>query len=206
MASFSNFIPSEQQCFITLKPQDKKPTSADWPNNGQTFDAAHVRGHNVGILLGKASGILDVDLDCTEAVALADAILPKPHAIFGRGAPDSLHYLYRGNSFGPRKAFTSTDPNKAMLVELRGDGSQTMIPPSMHPNGEQLTWIETNQEQNDISYEDLLKHVSLLAAASELMQHWVEGRRHTLALGGAVRRMRTNLCKDNEAPLYATPS
>ena len=64
-----------------------------------------------------------------------------------------------------------------MLVELRGDGSQTMIPPSMHPNGEQLTWIETNQEQNDISYEDLLKDVSLLAAASELMQHWVEGRR-----------------------------
>ena len=206
MANFSNFIQSEQQCCITLKPQDKKPVQTDWLNNGQTFDAAHVLGHNVGILSGKLSGILDVDLDCTEAVALADAILPKPHAIFGRGTPDSLHYLYRGNSFGPRKAFTSTDPNKDMLVELRGDGSQTMIPPSMHPNGEQLTWIETNQEQNDISYEDLLKDVSLLAAASELMQHWVEGRRHTLALGGAVRRMRTNLCKDNEAPLYATPS
>ena len=51
-----------------------------------------------------------------------------------RGAPDSLHYLYRGNSFGPRRAFTSTNPNKAMLVELRGDGSQTMIPPSIHPS------------------------------------------------------------------------
>ena len=99
--------------------------------------------------------------------------LTAPYAIFGRGAPDSVHYLYRGNSFGPRKAFTSTNPNKATLVELRGDGSQTMIPPSIHPNGKELTWIETNQEQNDISYEDLLKHVSLLAAASELMRYWV---------------------------------
>jgi putative DNA primase/helicase len=183
LANFSNFIQSEQQCFITLKPQDKKPVQTDWLNNGQTFDAAHVLGHNVGILSGKLSGILDVDLDCTEAVSLADAILPKPHATFGRGAPDSLHYLYRGNSFGPRRAFTSTGSNNATLVELRGDGSQTMIPPSIHPNGEQLTWIETNQEQNDISYEDLLKHVSLLAAASELMPYWVEGQRHTLALG-----------------------
>ena len=183
MATFSKIIPLEQQCFITLKPHDKKPVQNDWPNNGQTFDAAHVPGHNVGILLGKASGFLDVDLDCKEAVALAAAILPKPNAIFGRGAPDSLHYLYRGNSFGPRRAFTSTNPNKAMLVELRGDGSQTMVPPSIHPNGEELTLIETNQEQNDISYEELLKHVSLLAAASELMQHWVKGQRHTLALG-----------------------
>ena len=103
MASFSNFIPSEQQCFITLKPQHKKPTSADWPNNGQTFDAAHVHSHNVGILLGKASGILDVDLDCTEAVALADAILPKPHAIFGRGTPIAYTICIVGTVLAPAK-------------------------------------------------------------------------------------------------------
>ena len=38
-------------------------------NNGKTFEEACVSGSNVGILLGKHSGLLDIDLDCKEAVA-----------------------------------------------------------------------------------------------------------------------------------------
>ena len=49
---------------------------------------------------------------------------------------------------GPRKAFTSGD--KSTLVELGGDGSQTMIPPSVHPNGIKLEFTSFNEEVNPI--------------------------------------------------------
>ena len=40
---------------------------------------------NIGVLLGRASGDLaDIDLDCTEAVALSPRFLPATGAIFGR--------------------------------------------------------------------------------------------------------------------------
>ena len=91
------FSPIDQgfECFITLKPKAKKPVSKDWINNGKTFEEACVSGSNVGILLGKHSGLLDIDLDCKQAVALADIILPKPFAVFDRRTDDGRHYLYR---------------------------------------------------------------------------------------------------------------
>src|SRR4051812_48882880 len=40
---------------------------------------------NVGFLCGEPSGhLVDVDLDCDEAVALGPHFLPSTHAVFGR--------------------------------------------------------------------------------------------------------------------------
>jgi hypothetical protein len=50
---------------------------------------------NVGFILGTASGMLDVDLDCQEAVDLADEYLPSTNSIFGRASASSSHRLYR---------------------------------------------------------------------------------------------------------------
>jgi putative DNA primase/helicase len=57
-----------------------------------------------------------------------------------------------------------------------------MIPPSIHPNGSHLRFIDINQEATDVEYADLLKSVSFLAACSEITQLWASGRRHELAL------------------------
>ena len=77
------FSPIDQgfECFIIIKHNTKKPVSKDWMNNGKTFEEACVSGSNVGILLGKHSGLLDIDLDCKEAVALADIIF-RNHLLF----------------------------------------------------------------------------------------------------------------------------
>ena len=80
-----------------------------------------------------------------------------------------------------RKKLIGPDP-KSTLVELRGDGSQTMIPPSTHPDGSRLNFTDINQDAPEVEYADLLKSVSLLAACSEVAQLWVSGRRHELAL------------------------
>src|SRR5215210_7267788 len=50
---------------------------------------------NIGVLLGKASGDLaDVDLDCAQAVALAQHFLPATGATFGRHSRPRSHWLY----------------------------------------------------------------------------------------------------------------
>lgn len=184
MADLLNIIDGATKCFITLQPNSKVPTANDWPNKGLTFEDACYPNANVGLILGEKSGLLDVDLDCAQAVALADIILPRPNAIFGRNAPDSCHYLYRCTSSGKRVAFNAT-VNKSCIVELRGDGHQTMIPPSIHPCGSELHFTQVNASEEPVQYADLLRSVALLAASAELMQNWTEGQRHSLALGFA---------------------
>ena len=184
MANFTNILSQKYDCFITLLPNSKRPLVKDWPNCGQTLEDAYLNNHNIGVLLGEPSGLLDIDLDCKASVVLAKAILPTPHAKFGRGVKHSEHYLYRSSSSGPRRTFTASKAH-TMMVELRGDGSQTMIPPSIHPDGELVSWIDADEEATEVTYEELLKAVALLAAATELMDYWNEGQRHSLALGFA---------------------
>ena len=160
MANFSNILSPKQECFITLHPNSKRPVEHAWPSHGQTFDEARLEHHNIGLLLGEPSGLLDVDLDCEAAVILAKAILPKPHLRFGRDVSHSEHYLYRCSSSGPRKAFTAGQ-ERTTIVELRGDSAQTMIPPSIHPAGDLLSWTNANDHEAVITYDQLLQHVAL---------------------------------------------
>ena len=173
-----------QDAYLELKPKSKIPVASDWPNQGKHLDEVISANGNLGLILGSTSGILDVDLDCREAKVLADIILPVPHAVFDRGSTDSGHYLYQASTFGPRKAFNA-DGTRSTLVELRGDGSQTMVPPSMHTNGSPLIFTAFNGEEAKVKYDALLRSVSMLAACSEIAQNWREGHRHDLALAFA---------------------
>ena len=171
----------DQDAYLELKPKSKIPIASDWPNQGKHLDEVISANGNLGLILGSTSGILDIDLGCMEAKALADVILPAPHAIFDRGSTDSGHYLYQASSFGPRKSFNA-EGAKSTLVELRGEGSQTMIPPSVHPNGSPLAFISFHEKATEVQYDDLLKSVNLLAACSEVAQNWGDGHRHNLVL------------------------
>ena len=130
-----------QDAYLELYPQSKRPVDTKWPDEGKSKEEALATNGNLGLLLGPKSDVMDVDLDCLEAKALAALILPKPIAQFDRGTADSGHFLYRATSFGPTKKFNGNGP-KSTLVELRGDGSQTMIPPSIHPDGNRLDFTD----------------------------------------------------------------
>lgn len=103
-------------------------------------------GCNVGVILGSRSGeLVDADLDCLEALGLADIYLPETGAIFGRPSKPRSHWLH----IAPGARYESfADPaDGSMLVELRADGPdggahQTVFPPSPHPSGE---WLERDR-------------------------------------------------------------
>ncbi|MFO0083752.1 MAG: DUF3987 domain-containing protein [Phycisphaerales bacterium] len=97
---------------------------------------AHFNGTgNIGVLLGEPSGwLIDVDLDCDEAVALAPKFLPPTGATSGRPGKPASHWWYVSEGMKTRK---HQDPvSKKMIVELRSTGAQTVVGPSIHPSGE----------------------------------------------------------------------
>ncbi|MCC6284786.1 MAG: DUF3987 domain-containing protein [Phycisphaerales bacterium] len=111
---------------------------------------AHFNGTgNIGVLLGEPSGwLVDVDLDCEEAVALAPKFLPPTGAMSGRPGKPASHWWYVCEGAKTRK---HQDPaTKKMIVELRSTGAQTVVGPSMHPSGEQYDALDGEPAVVDI--------------------------------------------------------
>ena len=128
---------------VPIPYRKKKPVIKQWQKLRITEETApkHFNGaqQNVGVILGAASGnLVDVDLDCPEALALASWFLPQTESEFGRASKRRSHLLY--TSAVP-KVIQFEDPvgavdangevKAAMLVELRSTGGQTVFPGSV---------------------------------------------------------------------------
>jgi hypothetical protein len=84
----------------------------------------------------------------------------------------------------------SREDDRAMLVEIRSTGRQTLFPGSVHPSGEPVTWASDGNPAA-VAADDLKTAVRRLAAASLLARSWpAHGARHqaALALAGGLLR------------------
>jgi len=153
---------------------------------------------NVGWLLGEASGNLcDVDLDCRAAILLAKRFLPRTKRIHGREGKSGSHWWYRATPLPNPVKFTDVDGT--CLAELRTNGQQTLIPPSIHPNGSLLRW-ESVGEPSSVDGEVLRNAVSRVAAGALLKKHWPgEGHRHDAANALAGMLLRAGWKEDGVA-------
>jgi hypothetical protein len=163
-------------------------------------------GQNLGILLGTASGgLVDIDLDCPEAIALADHFLPPTAAVFGRQSKPRAHRLYRVSDAIVTQRFVdlTQTAGTAVLVELRASGAQTIFPPSTHPSGEVVRW-DADGEPAEVDAATLARAVRRLAAACLLVRHWpARGARHDTALALAGALLRAGWVEDDAARFIA---
>jgi hypothetical protein len=188
--------------------RQKGPVIKDWPAlrlNEESAPKYFANGPmNIGVILGAASdGLTDIDLDCTEALAVAAAVLP-PTKRFGRRSTRAAHWIYRSSFSASTKASITfddpvklrQDPKGARLLELRtgaGDkAAQTVFPGSVHVSGEPITW-EDGEAMLPATVEaaELIARVTRVAALSLLVRYWpAKGNRHdlSLALGGMLAR------------------
>lgn len=164
---------------VPLKPGSKKPKGGKGWNKARieegSVDQFFERGDNIGGLWGEPSGwIVDVDLDCAEAIAAADTLLP-PTFIYGRRKRPASHYLYKCEGMPTIKRH----PHKGdMILEVRSTGSQSVLPPSIHPEGDRYE-INNDAPFKTLSRRDLERRCNHVAAAALLAQHYPEsGSRH----------------------------
>lgn len=184
---------------IRLKPGGKRPGGGGWEKtryeNRQAVDAEFGEGDNLGVLLGEPShGLIDVDLDDSTTLLLADLFLANTTpACSGRASRSRSHLWYHVLENMPPRTQTWKHPDGRMLVEVRSTGGQTVIPPSIHPDGDRYLWHGEPwggiNGPSIIEGDELLVRVGLLALTSLLTMEWPEeGSRHQafLALAGAL--------------------
>ena len=138
-----------------------------WQNSDPKPDAFKKGPHNIGVQLGhKSGGLVDIDLDCPQAVLLADEFFPElVKSAFGRLRKDGTHVLghrlvmcpditekesvvkqYKLTEAAEAEAVKPFAFPKGVLVERRA-GQYTGFPPSWYPvdddkpgPDEKLTW------------------------------------------------------------------
>jgi len=170
----------------------KNPGRDGWQNERYALDdvdRAFDPAGNIGLLLGKASGgLVDVDLDTPEAIAVAPDLLPATDMQHGRPSKLCSHWWYRTTD-GEMRTTRYRDPDGSTLVELRSTGGQTIVPPSVHPSGELLAW-EKDGEPAVVTADALRRAVAMVAATAMLARRWPAGSRHdaALALAGLLCR------------------
>ena len=191
---------------VPIPARTKKCIEPEWPALRITepeIDTLFAPGGNIGLLLGEPSGgLIDVDLDTSEAVAAAEHLLPATERISGRRSAPRSHYWYTTGSPPQKAAEEYLDPvadkaARVCLVELRSTGGMTVIPPSVyaaepdkgHPSPEHCIWTRYGTPTR-IDIDELRQAVGAVAAAALLARYWPQGARHhgALALAGGLLR------------------
>jgi hypothetical protein len=163
---------------VPLRPRSKVPSGGTGWNTlrvtPKTLERFFKKGDNLGGLWGEPSNwIVDVDLDWDEALGFAQHYLPETFT-YGRLSRPSSHYLYRVKG----AVSLSRVINKEKVVEIRSTGSQSVLPPSMHPDRERYH-IDRDAPFTALSKAELERYVSRVAAAAVLIRHFPgEGGRH----------------------------
>ena len=186
----------------TLRSREEEPGYEGWQNFVASDDTRFPG--NIGMLNGsKSNDTVDLDLDCPEAMVLAPDILPPTDAIFGRTSKPQSHLIYQCDPVPETKQYQFK--KEGMIVELRSDGTQTMMPPSVHPSGEVVTWANGGiGVPAKVDGEELARCVGDLAGLSLLLRNWPEpnGRYNVEgALIGAL--LRAGRSVDEVEPLIA---
>jgi Bifunctional DNA primase/polymerase, N-terminal len=178
--------------FVPIPRGQKGPRIKGWPDLRLTrrdLSDAFDETDGIGLILGEPSnGLVDVDLDCVEATAVARSILPATRRIHGRKSKPLSHWWFRVEPIPAPMQFLDVDGS--MLVELRSTGQQTVIPPSIHPSGERFSWKMAGDAAR-IDASELRLAVGRVAACALLARRWPErGQRHecSKALAGMLLR------------------
>ncbi len=174
---------------IPVPAGEKNPNRRGWESERLTVEdvpRCWTNGQNVGLLTGGPSGWrVDVDLDADEAVKIAGRFLP-PTLTSGRLSRPHTHWWYVAPEARSQdwKVLDNEKQTDVKLVELRANGRQTLVAPSMHPDGDRYVWhSESGLAMAEISADELAACCRELATATLIARRVPPvGGRHDFAL------------------------
>jgi hypothetical protein len=179
---------------VLLKPHDKVPVHTGWQKqqlSEASIPTLFTNAHNVGVQYGPVSGgLVDAEFDSESARVLAPRFMPPTRTVFGRPPKPCSHWLYRCPELhdGQHGAVISIkDGNDREVGSLRigdaGKGAQSMVPPSIHPSGEPVDWIDGYDLEPPTVGPELETAFRITCIAAILADNWPreEGSRHDIA-------------------------
>lgn len=146
--NFENYI----ECGFTLvacAPKGKKPIESGWQNSKSTTMEDYYRwiqknpNINIGMLTGKSSGVIGIDADGEEGrkhlekISKGDLSDTAKFTTPGGG----IRLLYKYPNHIELKTKVDRLEGEHSEVCFMSDGKQTLLPPSIHPNGGRYEWI-----------------------------------------------------------------
>jgi putative DNA primase/helicase len=175
---------------IPISAGEKNPNRRGWQQERWTIadiPRCWSNGQNIGLLTGEPSGwLVDVDLDCPEAVKIAGRFL-DPTLTGGRESTPDAHWWVRCKGI---RSMTFEDLGGETVLEIRANGRQTVVAPSLHPSGERYIWSQSGLEFASVGAEALLRACRELATAALVARVLPSGGRHRfgMALAGFLLR------------------
>ncbi len=173
---------------VPLRPRGKETVLESWPELRLAIADLPKYFHadsNIGILNGEPSrGLVDVDLDCSEAIAIALVMMPETLTSGRKGSP-ATHHWYRCDPVPRTRKYALSVPGggSETIIELRSTGTQTLVPPSVYPDGERCTWGAG--KVHEIPGPELERLVLEVAVGAVVLRHWPQRGRHAMALAVA---------------------
>lgn len=164
---------------VPLQSRSKRPKNKNWPHLRLVEDdlkaGAFKVGDNIGALWGEPSAhATDVDLDMDEAIWVAEFLLPETF-VYGRSHKEYSHYVFRVAGAKTKKWQVR---ELGTIVEIRSTGSQSVIPPSRHPEGG-MYYINEDKEFVSLTKLDLERLCDEIAVAAVFLHYYPEaGSRH----------------------------
>lgn len=135
---------------LPVQYKGKIPALKDWVNKA-TSDYEQLKQwfaeqHNIGIATGKGSGFWVLDIDGEEGREslrdLEQAYGELPETLTQITGSGGYHYLFTYD-----KRISTGTPRKIPGIDIRTDGNQIVVFPSIHPNGNRYEWELNDAKQ-----------------------------------------------------------
>lgn len=178
------------------------PKANDRDKSNRTIYELEQTNDNLGIHLFGSVVDVDVDSDNPQLIAALDMFLPPTQHVWGRGQRKRTHRLYEiadGIEYNSADyAFLEKIQKfEDLAVEIRGgkasNGEYTLLPGSLHPNGERYEWSDFKAAKSSPVQVGLLRLVDAVrksVVTALIAKYWVEGMRNEMckAVSGFLYR------------------
>jgi len=176
-------------CLTRVRTRTKAPVDMGWQNAPPPSDEQLIAWFSngefsPGLRLGSISGNL-YDLECDDEGMIPFVEWFKP--AWAKECPTWArsgrpHVLVRSDESLPNLRFSLAGH---CVLELRGDGEQSVLPPGIHPSGDRYMWIGEPHQPPLASGSEVREWLQNAVVAFALRQGWNEGSRHDQSLAAA---------------------
>lgn len=121
---------------VPIKPGTKVCFEKGWQEpDPERFNEERFDDHGIGLLTGSASGVVAVDIDNGDILQEVLKILP-PTPCWKVGSKGATYFYKFQDQVSNPKIYLNGIP----AIEILQDGQQTVLPPTLHPNGKEYSW------------------------------------------------------------------